>query len=169
MQSSMHKFPVNPRQSYSERMIAARAQLRQLVKTKLCEYHRSAAAIAAAIARPAPPPLTLPRALPPTGEITGDIHAQMRWTRRAYMKDIVGRYRVRIEGWPLAEVPFKNLSDVTNLPKLETLSRGWLAGTIYFRQITDAEFRQMLEDPTPWVGPEDGATEHEHDAEEGAA
>ena len=34
---SMHRFPVNPRQTYSERMIAARAQLRQMVKEKLCE------------------------------------------------------------------------------------------------------------------------------------
>ena len=79
----------------------------------------------------------------------------MRWTRRSYMKDVVNRYRVRIEGWPLGEVPFKNLSDVTNLPKLDQLTRGWRDGSIRFRAINEAEYREMVADPTPWVGPEE--------------
>ena len=72
------------------------------------------------------------------------------------MKNIVTRYRVRIEGWPLADVPFKNLSDVSNLPKLELLLRGWKEGTIRFRKITDAEYTEMVTDPTPWIGPPGG-------------
>ena len=76
----------------------------------------------------------------------------MRWTRRAYMKDIVNRYRVRIEGWPLAEVPFKNLSDVPNLPKLELLLRGWKDGTIRFVAITEHQYEAMVRDPSPWIG-----------------
>ncbi|KAI0358215.1 hypothetical protein OH77DRAFT_1421521 [Trametes cingulata] len=72
------------------------------------------------------------------------------------LRDVVSRYRVRIEGWPLADVPFKNLSDVTNLPKLEVLLRGWLNGTIYFRAIDEAEFSAMMADPSPWVGPPEG-------------
>ncbi|KAL7280637.1 hypothetical protein PYCCODRAFT_1443280 [Trametes coccinea BRFM310] len=89
-------------------------------------------------------------------EITGEPNAQMRWSRNAYMRDVVSRYRVRIEGWPLNEVPFKNLSDVTNLGKMEYLLRGWTEGTIYFRLITDAEFREMIADPSPWIGPIEG-------------
>ena len=93
----------------------------------------------------------------------------MRWARRAYMKDVVNRYRVRIEGWPLADVPFKNLSDVTNLPKLEQLTRGWRDGSIRFRQITDNEYREMVADPTAWIGPEEGGGgDAEVEAEEGA-
>lgn len=79
----------------------------------------------------------------------------MRWTRTSYMRDVVARYRVRIEGWPLDEVPFRNLSDVPNLPKLEILLKGWRDGTIRFRAISDAEYQQMLNNPTPWVGAEE--------------
>ncbi|KAI8996493.1 hypothetical protein BD414DRAFT_408649 [Trametes punicea] len=90
-------------------------------------------------------------------EITGEPSAQMRWSRTAYMKDVVSRYRVRIEGWPLNDVPFKNLSDVSNLGKMELLLRGWKEGTIYFRAISDAEFRDMVADPSPWIGPVEAA------------
>ncbi|KAI0644438.1 hypothetical protein C8Q79DRAFT_1001802 [Trametes meyenii] len=74
--------------------------------------------------------------------------------RRSYMKNIVTRYRVRIEGWPLAEVSFRNLSDVPNLGKLEILLRGWKEGSIRFCRISDEQYRAMLVDPTPWIGPE---------------
>lgn len=50
---SMHRFPVNPRQTYSERMIAARAQLRQMVKEKLCESSWPRRATVRRAARPA--------------------------------------------------------------------------------------------------------------------
>ncbi|KAI0642001.1 hypothetical protein C8Q79DRAFT_929527 [Trametes meyenii] len=88
--------------------------------------------------------------------ITGEPSAQMRWSRGAYMQHVVSRYRVRIEGWPLADVPFRNLSDVPNLGKLELLLRGFQDGSIYFRRINDAEFREMTADPSPWIGPIEG-------------
>ena len=68
------------------------------------------------------------------------------------MRDVVARYKVRIEGWPLGDVSFKNLSDVPNLPKLELLLAGFRNGTIGFRAITDAEYNAMVADPTPWIG-----------------
>ena len=61
----------------------------------------------------------------------------MHWP--TYWKDVVARYHVIIEGWP-EDVPFRNLSDVSNLGKLEQLLRGWQSGTIRFRRISDAEF-----------------------------
>ena len=68
------------------------------------------------------------------------------------MRDVVARYKVRIEGWPLGDVSFKNLSDVPNLPKLELLLSGFRNGTIGFRAITDDEYNAMVADPTPWIG-----------------
>ena len=68
------------------------------------------------------------------------------------MRDVVARYKVRIEGWPLGDVSFKNLSDVPDLPKLELLLAGFRNGTIGFRAITDDEYNAMVADPTPWIG-----------------
>ncbi|CDO77641.1 hypothetical protein BN946_scf184946.g35 [Trametes cinnabarina] len=85
-------------------------------------------------------------------QVTHDGTATMSWSRRSYMKNVVSRYRVRIEGWPLSEVPFVNLSDVPNLGKLELLLQGWKDGTIRFRQITEEEYQEMIQDPTPWIG-----------------
>ena len=65
----------------------------------------------------------------------------MRWP--SYWKDIVVKYHVIIEGWPHEEVPFRNLSDVSNLQKLDILLRGWQSGEIFFRRLSDEEF-QML-------------------------
>ncbi|KAI0664492.1 hypothetical protein C8Q70DRAFT_1042069 [Cubamyces menziesii] len=84
-------------------------------------------------------------------DITGEPSAQMRWAQGAYMRDVVARYRVRIEGWPLREVPFKNLSDVPNLRRLELLLRNWKEGKIYFRRITEEEYQTMVADPSPWL------------------
>ncbi|PCH44528.1 hypothetical protein WOLCODRAFT_139056 [Wolfiporia cocos MD-104 SS10] len=70
-------------------------------------------------------------------EITGDDVAVMRYN--TYWKDIVTRYRVVIQGWP-QDVPFRNLSDVSNLGKLDILLQGWQSGTIRFRHITDEEY-----------------------------
>ena len=75
------------------------------------------------------------------------------------MKNIVTRYRVRVEGWPLGEVPFKNLSDISNLPKLNLLLLGWKEGSIGFRKITNAEYTEMVNDPSPWIGPLGGGRE----------
>ncbi|KAI0373525.1 hypothetical protein BV20DRAFT_989321 [Pilatotrama ljubarskyi] len=128
---SQYTFRVNPKPTYSERMTDARSELRKLIKEQLCE-----------------PSLTHL-----TGAITHDNTATMSWSRKSYMKNVVMRYRVRIEGWPLAEVPFRNLSDVPNLGKLELLLQGWRSGTIRFSRITEEEYREMLTDPTPWIGP----------------
>ena len=68
------------------------------------------------------------------------------------MKNVVQRYLVRIEGWPLNEVPFRNLSDVSNLPKLELLLRGWRDGSIRFRRISELQYNAMIVDPSPWLG-----------------
>ena len=65
----------------------------------------------------------------------------MRWP--SYWKDIVVKYHVIIEGWPHDEVPFRNLSDVSNLQKLEILLRGWQGGQIYFRRLADEEFEML--------------------------
>ncbi|TCD67388.1 hypothetical protein EIP91_012423 [Steccherinum ochraceum] len=77
-------------------------------------------------------------------EITQDENASMRWP--SYWKDIVVKYRVVIVGWPHDEVPFRNLSDVSNLQKLELLFKGWQEHSIYFRRLTDAEFATMSEE-----------------------
>lgn len=74
------------------------------------------------------------------GQITGDDVATMHWP--TYWKDIVVRYHVVIEGWP-QDIPFRNLSDVSNLPKLDQLLRGWQTREIYFRRISDDEFNTL--------------------------
>lgn len=79
----------------------------------------------------------------------------MRWSRAAYMRDVVLRYHVRIEGWPLTDVPFKNLSDVPNLGKLELLLERWVSGATYFRAISQEEYDVMSTDPSPWIGADD--------------
>ncbi|KAI0831891.1 hypothetical protein BC628DRAFT_565048 [Trametes gibbosa] len=103
-------------------------------------------------------------------EITGQPGAQMKWAQTAYMRDVVSRYRVRIEGWPVAEIEFKNLSNIPNLRKLELLLRGWKDETIYFRQINEEEYQAMVADPTPWFGPlEDvgeGQNEGQHEGQQ---
>ena len=72
------------------------------------------------------------------GAITQDPNAAMRWPN--YWSSIVVKYRVVVEGWPHDEVPFRNLSDVSNLQKLDLLLRGWQSGTIYFRRVSEGEF-----------------------------
>ena len=79
------------------------------------------------------------------------------------MRDVVARYRVRIEGWPLREVPFKNLSDVPNLGKLEFLLARWKSGETFFRRISQAEYDAMVADPVPWIGPEEAEPERENE------
>ncbi|KAI0630894.1 hypothetical protein C8Q77DRAFT_1075438 [Trametes polyzona] len=86
-------------------------------------------------------------------EITGQPGAKMKWAQAAYMRDVVSRYRVRIEGWPVGEIEFKNLSNIPNLGKLEHLLNEWRAGRIYFRPITDEELQEMIAKPAPWFGP----------------
>ncbi|KAI1785919.1 hypothetical protein LXA43DRAFT_1065469 [Ganoderma leucocontextum] len=155
--AQMITFRLNTKPTYSERMTDARSELRKIIKDQLCKYP------------PLPPPpypeLASPDAPNTDRAITNDRNATMAWSRKSYMKNIVTRYRVRIEGWPLAEVPFRNLSDVSNLPKLELLLRGWKEGTIRFCRINDAQYTQMLTNPTPWIGSPSADGEGEGDAD----
>ena len=88
----------------------------------------------------------------------------MFWTLEDYIKSVVLQHGYKLVGWPRG-VPFKNLSDVSNLPKLELLLRGWKEGTIRFRKITDAEYTEMVTDPTPWIGPPGGDGEGDGNAD----
>lgn len=165
----MITFRLNTKPTYSERMTDARSELRKIIKDQLCKYPRSSSLhlptlpLAASDASNADHMLMLPFFC--TGAITNDRNATMAWSRKSYMKNIVTRYRIRIEGWPLAEVPFRNLSDVSNLPKLELLLRGWKEGTIRFCRINDAQYQHMLTDPTPWIGPPSAEGEGDGDAD----
>ncbi|KAI0370550.1 hypothetical protein BV20DRAFT_943868 [Pilatotrama ljubarskyi] len=85
-------------------------------------------------------------------DVTGESTAQMRWSRTAYLKDVVSRYRVRVEGWPLEEAPFHNLSDIPHLRQVEVLLRNWRDGPISFRAIDEAQLSEMMRDPVRWVG-----------------
>ncbi|EMD38963.1 hypothetical protein CERSUDRAFT_112677 [Gelatoporia subvermispora B] len=75
-------------------------------------------------------------------DITLDDTATMRYP--TFWRDVTEKYHVIVEGWP-RDIPFKNLSDLSNVQVLETLLQGWQSGTIRFRRITDAEFRQLAE------------------------
>ena len=64
------------------------------------------------------------------------------------MKDVVNRYRVRIEGWPLADVPFKNLSDVHGgMSMLTHLEHLWGSGDLKFVPVTEGERLAASIDP----------------------
>lgn len=129
------------RVKYSERVIASQAELRALVLEKLRKTLMSSSATRLFVV------LT-----DYSGQITGKHDAQMRWLPAPYMRHVVARYRVRIEGWPLDEIPFERVKQVIHLPKLEALLKGFKDGVIYFRSITDVEYEAMVADPTPWLG-----------------
>ena len=82
----------------------------------------------------------------------------MFWTLEDYVESVVLRHGYKLVGWPRG-VPFKNLSDVPNLPKLEYLLAGFRNGTIAFRAITDDEYNAMAADPTPWIGADTSTNE----------
>ena len=65
----------------------------------------------------------------------------MHW--KHYWRNIIVRYHVLIEGWP-DNIPFKNLSEVSSsLPALESLLRKLEAGKVYWKAISDGEFKDM--------------------------
>lgn len=141
--TAMHNIRINLTQTYSERIAATRRDLRQLVQDSLRKDTASA------------PSLDLIASNNATvGAATAEPNAEMRWTRRAYMGDVVARYSVRIEGWPLDDVPFKDPSENPNLRMLELLRRRWTEGTVHFRPISESELQEMMEDPSPWIGME---------------
>ncbi|KIJ59025.1 hypothetical protein HYDPIDRAFT_171016 [Hydnomerulius pinastri MD-312] len=76
-------------------------------------------------------------------EMTGDPNANMQWAH--YFRNVIQRYLVVIEGWPDG-IPFANLSNVSSaLSQLEMLLRKWESGTIYWKQLTEAEFEELRE------------------------
>jgi hypothetical protein len=77
-----------------------------------------------------------------TGTITDDPGARMQWVY--YWRNVVRRYLVLIHGWP-ARFPFKNLSNSGSIGDLEDLLRMWRTGKIYWRKLSDEEFRKMDE------------------------
>ncbi|KAJ8474760.1 hypothetical protein ONZ51_g7005 [Trametes cubensis] len=91
--------------------------------------------------------------------ITDEPTARMRWVKAAYMRDVVARYRVRIEGWPLEDMPFQNPCNLSSVKELKFLILRWTEGKTYFRKITECEFQCMVSDPTPWIGGVEGGQE----------
>jgi hypothetical protein len=80
----------------------------------------------------------------PTGTITGNMTACMEW--KHCWRNVVQRYKTVIEGWP-ENIPFRNLSDGSgSLTDLETLRRKWCCGTTYWKQITERELDEMVQD-----------------------
>jgi len=73
--------------------------------------------------------------------ITQNDAALMRWPN--YWKEIVERYEVIIVGWPYKDVPFRNLSDVPNLGKLELLLDKWQRKEIRFCHVADLTHEQL--------------------------
>jgi hypothetical protein len=79
-----------------------------------------------------------------TGVVTQDPNVRMQW--KLYWRNVVKRYKVVIDGWP-ADIPFKNLSDMTNsTADLEGLLRKWMTGATHWRNLSEEEFRQMEKD-----------------------
>ena len=75
------------------------------------------------------------------GDAVKDSSIVMHWTH--YWRDIVTRHHVIIDGWP-DNVPFKNLSDVSSsLQALESLLRKWESGEVFWKLLTDVEFKEM--------------------------
>lgn len=61
----------------------------------------------------------------------------MEW--KHYWNNVVQRYSVIIEGWPVG-IPFKNLSGSSSaLPELEQLLQMWQSGEIYWKKLSDDE------------------------------
>lgn len=65
----------------------------------------------------------------------------MQWVH--YWRNVVQRYLVICEGWPV-DMPFENLSKVSSLlTDLEMLLRKWKSGDIYWRQMENEEFEEL--------------------------
>lgn len=63
-----------------------------------------------------------------------------------FWSDITVKHRIVIEGWP-SDIRFGNLSDVlTSLSHLQVVYEKWERGEIYFRKVSEAEFRTLAEE-----------------------
>jgi hypothetical protein len=66
----------------------------------------------------------------------------MQW--KHYLRNVVKRYRVVVEGWPAA-FPFRNLSEnSSSLGDLEDLLQKWRDGTIFWQGLTNEEFTALM-------------------------
>ncbi|KAI6018745.1 hypothetical protein PISMIDRAFT_113598, partial [Pisolithus microcarpus 441] len=60
-----------------------------------------------------------------------------------YFHNVIACYLVAIESWP-NHIPFMNLSTVSSaLPDLETLLRMWESGSIYWKQLSNEEYKAL--------------------------
>ncbi|KAG6855514.1 hypothetical protein H0H87_001791 [Tephrocybe sp. NHM501043] len=74
-------------------------------------------------------------------EITGVPKAKMEW--KHYWRNIVKRYSVIVEGWP-DNISFENFSNVSSsLSLLEGLLRKWCCGLTYWKNLTEAELKDL--------------------------
>ena len=65
----------------------------------------------------------------------------MQWMH--YFRNIVTRYRVTIEGWPLT-IPFANLSSMSSsFSHLETLLRKWEMGSTFWKKLSKEEYAML--------------------------
>lgn len=74
------------------------------------------------------------------GDVTGNTHALMWWSHRAYWEEIVLGYRVAVFGWP-EDIKFAGPFQLpSSLNLISRLRFGWRKRQIYFRKLTEAEF-----------------------------
>jgi hypothetical protein len=65
----------------------------------------------------------------------------MQW--KYYWRNVVQRYSVKIEGWPM-EIPFSNLSEASStLTDLESLLAKWRNGITFWRKLSADELEEL--------------------------
>ncbi|KAF8348045.1 hypothetical protein F5887DRAFT_837650, partial [Amanita rubescens] len=76
-------------------------------------------------------------------DITGNPSARMEW--KFYFRNVVQRYSVKIEGWPVNLVRFQNLSEVSSpYDSLKTLLNNWSSGKTYWRELSEDELEELV-------------------------
>jgi hypothetical protein len=67
----------------------------------------------------------------------------MEW--KFYFRNVVQRYSVKIEGWPVDLVRFQNLSEVSSpYNSLKTLLDNWSSGKTYWRELSEDELEELV-------------------------
>ncbi|KAF8330272.1 hypothetical protein F5887DRAFT_1081863 [Amanita rubescens] len=76
-------------------------------------------------------------------EITGNPAARMEW--KFYFRNVVQRYSVKIDGWPVHLVRFQNLSEVSSAyDSLKTLLDNWSTGKTCWRELSEEELEELV-------------------------
>ena len=76
-------------------------------------------------------------------EITGNPSARMEW--KFYFRNVVHRYSVEVDGWPVHLVRFQNLSEVSSpYDSLKTLLNNWSSGKTYWRELSEDELEERV-------------------------